>query len=76
MADTVTETVTVESEQVTASSVVWRRFQRQMPGLIERVFDDNPGLADQGEELALGTSIAIPVDTPAATTRLPAIKLW
>jgi len=58
---TVVETVTVEGELLTVSLIVWRRFKRPMPGLVEAIHDLNPGLANLGNYLPVGTVLAMPV---------------
>jgi phage tail protein X len=47
------------------------------PGEITRVLDANPGLADHGPTLPLGTVVDVPVIAQASATRvLPLIQLW
>jgi len=75
MAD-LTETITVQGEGITVSRLIWRRFHRPMPGLVERVLDMNPGLADLGPYLPLGTKVAIPVPTEGTPDIQPPITLW
>lgn len=79
MADSHVETVTVAGEGITVPLLVWRRFRRHMPGMVERVLDENPGLPDLGLYLPLGTVVRIPI--PAAETDGTArvaerIQLW
>ena len=54
--DQVIEIVTVEGDGLTVATVVWRRFKRPIPGLLEAIYDLNPGLADLSQTLPLGTS--------------------
>lgn len=56
--------------------ILWQRFRRKTPGLIERVLDMNPGLAGLGPVIPNGTSISIPIDTPSSPTAVPVVKLW
>ena len=70
------EPVTVEGEFITVSLIVWRRFRRPMPGLVEQVHDMNPGLADLGAYLPVGTTFNLPVPTPRGPTLLDPIRLW
>ena len=72
----VVETVTVEGELITVSLIVWRRFKRPMPGLVEAIHDLNPGLADLGTWLPVGTVFAMPIPTPRAHVLLDPIRLW
>lgn len=72
----VIERVTVEGEGITVSLLVWRRFRRPMPGLIEQILDRNPGLAGAGIELPIGTVLDISVPTPREPQLLEPIRLW
>jgi phage tail protein X len=72
----VVETIRVEGEFITVSLIVWRRFKRAMPGLVEEVFDRNPGLAAHGDYLPVGTTFLLPIPTPRAPAMLEPIKLW
>ena len=71
------ERVVVEAEGLTISRIIWRRFRRPMYGLHERVLDLNPGLAEAGVILPLGTVFLLPVD-PVEAVREPEklISLW
>lgn len=47
------------------------------PGEITRVLDANPGLADLGPVLPLGTIVLVPATATASATRVrPLIQLW
>ena len=47
------------------------------PNDIARVLDANPGLADLGAVLPLGTVVTVPASTETGTARvLPLIQLW
>jgi len=70
------EAITIAADFVSVSLIVWRRFKRPMPGLVEQVFDMNPGLADLGHFLPVGTAFNLPIPTPRAPTLLDPIKLW
>ena len=70
------ESVTVEGEFLTASLIVWRRFRRPMPGLVEAIHDINPGLADLGPYLPVGTRFDMPIPTPREPVHLDPIRLW
>ncbi len=74
--DQVIETVTVEGDGLTASVIVWRRFKRPMPGLVEAIYDLNPGLADLGQTLPVGTSFDMPIPIPREQQVLDPIRLW
>lgn len=73
---TMTQTVTVEGDALTVSLIVWRRFKRPMPGLVETILDANPGLADLGPILPLGTVFEMPVPIARDHQVLDPIRLW
>jgi phage tail protein X len=70
------EPVTVEGEFITVSLIVWRRFKRAMPSLVEQILDLNPGLGALGPFLPVGTTFEIPVPTPREPAMLEPVKLW
>ncbi len=72
----ITETITVQGDNVSVSLIVWRRFKRPMPGLVEMIYDTNPGLADLGPYLPVGTVFSLPIPTPREPVILEPIKLW
>lgn len=74
--DQVIETVTVEGDGLTVSVIVWRRFKRPMPGLVEAIYDLNPGLADLGQTLPVGTSFDMSIPIPREQQVLDQIRLW
>jgi phage tail protein X len=71
-----TERITVEGDGVTVPLVVWRRFRRPMPGLVERVYASNPSLAEAGPYLPVGTSFTLPIPVPRPREELDPIRLW
>lgn len=74
--DQVIETVTVEGDGLSVSTIVWRTFKRPMPGLVEAIYDLNPGLADMGQTLPVGTSFEMPIPIPREQQVLDPIRLW
>ncbi|SMO65503.1 P2-like prophage tail protein X [Thalassovita litoralis] len=73
---TMTETVTVEGDSLTVSLIVWRRFHRQMPRLVEEIYYINPGLAEYGQTLPVGVTFEMPIPIPRAQQVLDPITLW
>lgn len=72
-----TETIVVKGEAITLSLLVWRRFKRQNTGFVERVLDINPGLADLGPILPVGTSVVFPIDPPKVQRKeRNVVHLW
>ena len=71
-----TQTVLVEGDGLTVSLIVWRRFHRPMPGLVEAIYDINPGLADHGPTLPVGISFEMPIPIPRDQQFLKPIRLW
>lgn len=74
--DQVIKPVTVEGDELTVSTIVWRRFKRPMLGLVEAIYDLNPGLADLGQTLPVGTSFDMPIPIPREQQVLDPIRLW
>ena len=72
----IVESVTVEGEFITVSLIVWRRFRRPMPGLVEQILDMNLGLGDYGSFLPVGATFDMPVPTPREPAILDPIRLW
>jgi phage tail protein X len=54
------EEVTVRGEGITLDLLLWRRYGVRGQDLVEATFEANPGLAQQGSELSLGTRVALP----------------
>jgi phage tail protein X len=69
------EIFTVESD-TPLDLILWRRYRRRIDGLFEQVLSLNPGLAAQGNLVARGTMITIPIQSPQAPARLPLVRLW
>jgi phage tail protein X len=72
----VIEPVTVAGDALTVSLIVWRRFRRAMPGLVDQIYDMNVGLADLGPILPVGTTFNMPIPIPRAQQMLAPIRLW
>lgn len=71
------EEITVKGESVTLSLLVWRRFRRKPEGYVERVLDLNPGLADLGAHIPIGTVIKFPIDREETKpVEKKTIRLW
>lgn len=70
------ETVVVMGDAVTASLLVWRRFRKPMPGLVERIYEINPNLASSGVFLPLGASVKIPIPPVQIALEVTPVRLW
>lgn len=70
------EKITVTRMYLTTSRLVWNRFKKPMPGLIERVYDINQGLADAGDFLPVGAVVLVPIPMPKAYEDVTPIRLW
>lgn len=71
-----TKTITVRSEGLTLSRVIWQFLRRQPQGYLEQVLESNPGLADT-VTLPVGTVITMPLDSiPSTAEARTVIKLW
>lgn len=71
------ETITVAGYGLTLSKIVWRRFRKPMPGVVEKTLNATPGLSAKGPILPLGTVINLVVPGEAPTTPSRAVvRLW
>ena len=72
----VIEKVTVAGDSLTVSLIVWRRFKRAMPGLVDQIYNMNVGLAELGPILPVGTVFDMPIPIPREQQILEPIRLW
>jgi phage tail protein X len=70
-----TETYRVATEGLSVDLLIWRRYRRKMPGLVEQTFVLNPGLAAKGPTLPVGTVVRIPV-VAAPVPAIDLVRLW
>lgn len=70
------ETYVTDADGLTVDLIIWRRYRRQTPGLVEAVLDMNAGVADLGPLLPRGTMLKIPIDQPSMQTQATLIRLW
>jgi hypothetical protein len=73
----ITESITVEREGLTLSSVLWARYKRLPDGLVESCLGLNFGLSANAE-IPVGTVIEVPIEKVSASSE-PArevIRLW
>lgn len=76
MSETI-ETITVQIEGVTLSRLLWARFKRPMPGIVERVLSANPRLAALGAVIPVGTAIKVPIPAPRnGNVDITPVRLW
>jgi phage tail protein X len=72
------EKLTVIAEYTTLDLLLWRRFHREVPGLVEDTLRRNPGLAAMGAFLPVGMAIDVqtPVPEPRGLTAIQVISLY
>jgi phage tail protein X len=71
------ETVALAGEGMMLDAILWQRFRKPTPGLLEKALDINPGLAALGPMLPHGTIINIPVQRQVAQApTLAPVSLW
>ena len=70
------EKIVVDTEGLNLSKIVWRRFKKPMPGVVERTLSENRELADAGRILPVGTEFVLSADRKQAERELEQIKLW
>jgi phage tail protein X len=72
------ETLTVIAEQTTLDLLLWRRYRREVPGLIEDTLRRNPGLAKIGLFLPVGMTIDVQTlaPEPRGRTAVQVVSLY
>ena len=72
------EAIKVNAEYTPLDLMLWRRFRREVPGLVEDTFNRNPGLADAGVFLPVGRVVLVQVPAPDAqgTRAAPVVTLY
>ncbi|WP_194094675.1 tail protein X [Marivivens aquimaris] len=70
-----TETITVRTDQTTVSMLVWRRYRRPMPGLVERILALNIGLASS-PFIPVGTEVVMPIEEATQQNSVKLVTLW
>ena len=72
-----TETLTVKGASQPLDLLLFKRFKRQVAGLVEATYAQNQGLAALGPILPLGTKVIVtpPGPAPSKTVR-KTIKLY
>ena len=62
-----TEILTVLGKPMPLDLLLFKRFKREIPGFVEATYAANPGLADLGPILPLGTEVTVTVPAPRPT---------
>ena len=72
------ETLTVTTERTTLDLLLWRRFRREVPGLVEDTLRRNPGVAGLGAMLPvrLALQVAVPEPEPKGRNAMPVVTLY
>lgn len=72
------ETLIVASERTPLDLLLWRRYRREVAGLVEDTFARNPGLADMGPNLVVGTHVlvSVPPPEPQGAQTTPVVSLY
>ena len=73
-----TETLMFPNDRTPLDLLLWRRFKREVPGLIEQTLglSANVGLAALGVFPPPGTKVVVVIPAPAATSNRPVISLY
>ncbi|RFB80389.1 tail protein X [Methylovirgula sp. 4M-Z18] len=71
-----TETLTFLNDETPLDLLLWRRYLREVPGLVEQVLAGNPGLAALGLMPPRGTKIVVTVPAPVTRSGKPTISLY
>lgn len=71
-----TETLVVTTDRTPLDLLLFRRFKREVPGLVEATLATNPGLAALGPYLPVGTVVVTPVPAAASAATRPLVSLY
>jgi len=66
------ETLTVVAERTTLDLLLWRRYKRDVQGLVEDTLARNPGLARRGVHLPVGLKVLVQTPAPEPKGRAAA----
>jgi phage tail protein X len=71
-------TLPVAAERTTLDLLLWRKFRREVPGLVEDTLRNNPGLARLGAMLPVGLTVKIAAPDPKPNGRRakPVVTLY
>lgn len=61
-----TETLIVEQGFTTLDLLLFRRFRREIPGLVEKTLNQNQGIAGAGAFLPVGTEVIVEIPAPSS----------
>jgi phage tail protein X len=72
------ETLTIVAEHTTLDLLLWRRFRREVPGLVEDTLQRNPDLAKIGVFLPVGLTVDVltPAPEPRGRTAVRLVSLY
>ena len=73
-----TETLIVPNDRTPLDLLLWRRYGREVPGLLEQTLalPENRGLAALGPFPPAGTAITVVAPAPAAKANRPVVSLY
>lgn len=72
-----TETLTVPNDHTPLDKLLFTRFGREVPGLVEQTLAQNPGLAALGVFPPRGTKVIVTVPAPVSSiTRRSKVQLY
>ena len=76
MTDMTIERIEVTGAGLTVSRLIWNRFKAPSPETLGKIYDLNPGLADMGTHIPIGTTVLMPVPDSSDDTVVEHITLW
>lgn len=68
--------VVVDRQDVTVDIIAWRHFGRPDGALVAQILALNPGLADKGLILPIGTELDLPEERPQIVRLRETVRLW
>jgi phage tail protein X len=70
------EKIEVTGAGLTVARLIWNRFRAPMPDMLGQIYDHNPGLAEMGTHIPIGTIVTLPVPDQSDERIVEQITLW
>lgn len=72
------EAITVGGDNLMLDQLIWRRYQQDMPGLLETLLNlpENAHLESEAAVLKPGTVVTMPVVAPREPDVVDVVSLW
>ena len=71
------EEILVETDGLTVSRLAFNRFKKVVPGMVEKIYSINSGLANTAPFIKAGTVVKIPIPVKTNKTKISEpVSFW